>query len=119
MLAGPVARSDPSAGVRCGPSSRFEPVRAGHTGPGGDMEPTHDHGEQRGQVDELSTPQLLSRLSEQTSLLVRDEVALAKAELQQSVKKAGLGAGLFGSAGVVSLYGVGAVVAAAILGLAT
>ena len=70
-------------------------------------------------VAELSTPQLLSRLSEQTSVLVRDEVALAKAEIQESVKKVGLGAGLFGTAGVISLYGVGAIVAAAILGLST
>ena len=70
-------------------------------------------------VDELSTPQLLSRLSEQTSGLVRDEVALAKTEIRESVRKVGLGAGLFGTAGVVSLYGVGALVAAAILGLST
>jgi uncharacterized membrane protein YqjE len=71
------------------------------------------------EVAELSTPQLISRLSEQTSVLVRDEVALAKAEIQETVRKVGLGAGLFGTAGVISLYGVGALVAAAILGLST
>jgi hypothetical protein len=69
--------------------------------------------------DSASLPQLITRLSEQTSTLVRDEVQLAKAEIQQSVKDAGLGAGLFGTAGIVALYGVGALVAAAILGLAT
>jgi uncharacterized membrane protein YqjE len=68
-------------------------------------------------ADAASLPQLITRLTEQTSTLVRDEVQLAKTEIQQSVKDAGLGAGLFGTAGVVALYGVGALVAAAILGL--
>lgn len=67
--------------------------------------------------DDASLPQLITRLTEQTSTLVRDEVQLAKTEIQQSVKDAGMGAGLFGTAGVVALYAVGALVAAAILGL--
>ena len=62
---------------------------------------------------------LVKRLSEQTSQLVRDEIRLAQLELQEKGKKAGLGAGMFGGAGVVALYGVGALVAAAILALAT
>ena len=44
---------------------------------------------------------------------------LATAELQEKGKRAGIGAGLFGGAGVVMLYGVGALVAAVILLLAT
>jgi len=71
------------------------------------------------EVEHLSTTQLLARVTEQTSGLVRDEVALAKAEIQESIAKVGTGAGLFGSAGVITLYGVGALLAAAILGLAT
>ena len=70
-----------------------------------------------GSQDDASLPQLITRLTEQTSTLVRDEVQLAKTEIQQSVRDAGLGAGLFGTAGVVALYAVGALVAAAILGL--
>ena len=62
---------------------------------------------------------LVKRLSEQTSQLVRDEIRLAQLELQEKGKKAGMGAGMFGGAGVVALYGVGALVAAAILALAT
>ncbi|MBM6405881.1 phage holin family protein [Phycicoccus sp. CSK15P-2] len=57
-------------------------------------------------------------MSTDLSELVRSEIALAKAELQESVRHAGIGAGLFGTAGVVALYGLGALVAAAILGLA-
>jgi MFS family permease len=59
----------------------------------------------------------VSRLSQQLTTLVRDEMRLAQAELTQKGKKAGLGAGLFGGAGVVALYGVGALVAAAIIAL--
>ena len=40
-------------------------------------------------VDALSTPQLMSLLSQQTSELVSAELRLAKAEIQQSVKHAG------------------------------
>lgn len=61
---------------------------------------------------------LVGRLSEQTSRLIRDELRLAQAEMAEKGKKAGIGAGLFGGAGILALYGVGALVAAAILGLA-
>jgi membrane protein implicated in regulation of membrane protease activity len=47
--------------------------------------------------------------------LVHDELALARAELTEKGKHAGLGAGLFGGGGVLALYGVGALVAAAVL----
>lgn len=67
---------------------------------------------------EMSMGELVSSLSEQTSRLVRDEIKLATKELQAKGKHAGLGAGMFGGAGVVALYGVGALVTAAIGGLA-
>lgn len=67
---------------------------------------------------EPTTGELVSQLSEQTTRLVRDEVALAKVELTEKAKHVGVGAGLFSGAGVVALYGVGALVATAILGLA-
>jgi membrane protein len=44
---------------------------------------------------------------------------LAQLELAEKGRHAGKGAGMFGGAGLVALYGVGALVAAAILGLAT
>ncbi|GAA0975195.1 hypothetical protein ENKNEFLB_04420 [Nocardioides aquaticus] len=67
---------------------------------------------------EPTTGRLVHDLTEQTRELVRGEMALAKAELSDTVKHAGIGAGLFGGAGVIALYGVGALVAAAIAGLA-
>jgi uncharacterized membrane protein YqjE len=67
---------------------------------------------------EPTTGELVGQLSEQTSRLVRDEVALAKVELAEKAKHVGLGAGLFTGAGVVALYGVGALIATAILALA-
>ena len=75
-------------------------------------DPTHDE-----QLAELPTAQLLKRLSDQASLLVREEVALAKAELAEKGKRAGRGAGMFGGAAVLGLYGVGALVTAAIVAL--
>ena len=63
--------------------------------------------------------ELVKQLSEQTATLVRKEMQLATAELQEKGKRAGIGAGLFGGAGVIALYGVGALVAAGVLALAT
>jgi uncharacterized membrane protein YqjE len=47
------------------------------------------------------------RLSEQLPELVRSEVRLAQAELAEKGKRAGLGIGLFGAAGVFGLYALG------------
>lgn len=47
--------------------------------------------------------ELLRQLSEETSTLVRQELELAKAELQVKGKAAGVGAGLLGGAGVTAL----------------
>jgi MFS family permease len=71
-----------------------------------------------GSSPEASVGQLVKALSEQTSRLARQEVELAKSELTVKGRRAGIGAGMFGAAGVVGLYALGAVVAAAILGLA-
>ena len=67
---------------------------------------------------EASLGELVARMSEQTSRLIRDELRLAQLELAEKGKKAGIGAGLFGGAGLFALYGLGALIAAAILGLA-
>jgi MFS family permease len=61
-----------------------------------------------------STADLLKRLSEQTSRLVSQEMQLAKAELTEKGKKAGIGAGMFGGAGVIGFYAFGALVATVI-----
>ncbi|NYT95132.1 phage holin family protein [Salinispora sp. H7-4] len=67
---------------------------------------------------EPSTAELVQRATEQVSRLVRDELALARAELAQKGKHAGIGIGLFGGAGMLALYGLGALVATVILLLA-
>src|SRR4029077_4069088 len=61
---------------------------------------------------------LLKRLSEQTATLVRQELNLAKAEMQQKTERAGLGIGLSGGGGVLALAAVGARTATLILLLA-
>jgi membrane protein len=67
---------------------------------------------------EPSLGELVGHMSEQTSRLIQDEFRLAVAEITSKRKKAGLGAALFGGAGIIALYGVAALVAAAILALA-
>jgi uncharacterized membrane protein YqjE len=66
-------------------------------------------------VAEQSTAELVQRASEQLSRLVRDEIALAKAELAEKGKHAGIGLGLFGTSGVLALYGLGAAIATLII----
>lgn len=51
------------------------------------------------------TAELMRELTDQTTTLVRKEIELAKVELAEKGKKAGLGAGMFGAA---ALFGVGA-----------
>jgi uncharacterized membrane protein YqjE len=66
-----------------------------------------------------STGELVQRLSEQVSRLVRQEVQLAKLELAEKGKRTGVGAGLIGGGGLFAAYGIATLVAAAVLGLAT
>ena len=65
-----------------------------------------------------STGELISRLSTDLTTLVRDELRLASAEMTGKAKRAGVGAGMFGAAGLLALYGVGALLAAIIAALA-
>ena len=67
---------------------------------------------------EASTGELVRQAADQISRLVRDELALAKAEMSEKGKKAGVGAGLVGGGGLVALYGVAALLTAVVLVLA-
>jgi uncharacterized membrane protein YqjE len=71
------------------------------------------------ELSERSVGDLVQQLSQQTATLVRKEIRLAQVELQEKGKRAGIGAGLFGGAGLVALYGVGAVLAAVIMLIGT
>ena len=67
------------------------------------------------ELRERSLGELFSRLSSDTSTLIRQEMQLARAELTAKGREAGKGAGLFGGAGAVGLLGAGAVTAGIIM----
>jgi uncharacterized membrane protein YqjE len=71
------------------------------------------------ELSERSVGELVQQVSQQTATLVRQEMRLAQIELQEKGKRAGIGAGMFAGAGLVALYGVGAVLAAVIMLVAT
>lgn len=73
---------------------------------------TPDHGQ------DPTLGRLVHDLTEQTSALVRSEVDLAKAELAVKGKAAGVGAGLFGVAGLLGFFGAAVMITTAILALA-
>jgi hypothetical protein len=78
-----------------------------HVGDGGKAPP----------VQERSTGELVQSLSEQVSVLVRDELKLAQLEMTRRGKQAGAGLGMLGGSGVIALYGVGCLLACAIIAL--
>ena len=63
--------------------------------------------------------ELLKDLSQQTSTLVRKELELARAEMTEKGKAAGLGAGMFGAAGLLGFFAFGALTACLVLALDT
>jgi MFS family permease len=69
-------------------------------------------------TQDRSLADLTRQLSLQTTELVRHEVDLAKAELRVKGERAGLGAGMFGGAGALGVYALGALTAAIIAGIA-
>jgi len=68
-----------------------------------------------GDLRERPLGELLKQLSEETTRLVHQELELAKAELTQKGKQAGIGAGLFGAAGVIGLLAAAALTTCFIL----
>jgi Flp pilus assembly protein TadB len=68
-------------------------------------------------IDNASIGELMTRLTAQTSQLVRDEIRLAQREVQDSARHAGMGAGLFSVAGMLAAFGLATVIAAAVAGL--
>jgi hypothetical protein len=63
--------------------------------------------------------ELLRELSNQTTMLVRQELELAKAEMAEKGKQAGLGVGMFGGAGLFGLLALGALTTCLIAALAS
>jgi hypothetical protein len=71
-----------------------------------------------GAEDERSLSELSRDLANQTSALAQKEIELARAELTMKGKRLGIGVGAFGVSGLIAMYAVGALTAAAILALA-
>ena len=68
--------------------------------------------------EDASIGEIVARITEETSALVRDELRLAQLEMSRKGKYAGIGAGLLGGGALFAVLGIGTLVAAAVLGLA-
>ena len=66
---------------------------------------------------EHSTGELVKMMTEQVSVLIRDELKLAQLEMASKGKQAAIGAGMFGGSGIVAFYGVGCLLACVIVAI--
>jgi hypothetical protein len=82
------------------------------------MASTRTYGGQGTPVDEQSLGELFATFSRDMSLLVHQEIELAKSEVTESAKKAGVGGGLLGGAGVFAMWGLFLMTFAAGFGIA-
>jgi uncharacterized membrane protein YqjE len=74
-------------------------------------------GAQPSPTQERSTGELVKQVSEQISVLVRDELKLAQLEMIRKGKRAGIGIGMLGGGGLVALYGLGCLIACVIIAI--
>jgi putative superfamily III holin-X len=82
------------------------------------VEPADSAAPRNPEPADASIGDLIKTMSADLSRLVRDEIQLAQTEISAKVKQAGVGVGAFGGAGVLALYGIAVLIAAAVLGLA-
>lgn len=68
-------------------------------------------------VSDRSTAELAGDLVHQTTTLVHHEMELAKLEITEKTKRAGLGVGMFGAAGSLAWFGFASLTACAIVAL--
>jgi Flp pilus assembly protein TadB len=78
--------------------------------------PTHDGS---AEMREQPMSELFKQLSDDLSTLVRQELKLARAEMTEKGKRAGVGVGMFGGAGLFALLACAALTACFIAALAT
>ena len=76
-------------------------------------------GNATGELHDRPVGELLRELSTQTTTLVRQELELAKAEMAEKGKQAGIGAGMFGGAGLFGVFALAALTTCVIAALAT
>ena len=70
-------------------------------------------------AQERPAGELVKDLSEQVSHLIRDELRLAQLEMTRKGKQAGLGIGLFAGSGGIAVYGLGCLIACAVIAIAS
>lgn len=89
MSSHPRHRATPGLGSDSapGPTSGLDPQSQAHT-----------------RAEKESLGSLMSQVSSDLSTLIRQEIALAKAELSETAKHAGKGVGMFGGAGVAGHF---------------
>ena len=71
------------------------------------------------QPHDPSASELVKQVTEQTQRLIRAELALARLEITEKVKHAGIGAGMLAGAALTALFAAGTLVAMLVLVLAT
>ncbi len=67
--------------------------------------------------EQHSTGELVKMLSEQVSVLIRDELKLARLEITGKGKQTAIGTGMFAVSGVIAVYGAGCLLACAIIAI--
>jgi uncharacterized membrane protein YqjE len=68
-------------------------------------------------TQDRSAGDLVKQLSEQISVLVRDEMKLAQLEMTRKGKQAGMGVGMLGGSGLIALYGIGCLIACVVIAI--
>lgn len=69
------------------------------------------------ELRERPVGELLRQFADETTTLMKQELELAKAEMAEKGKRAGIGAGMWGAAGVIGLLALGALTTFFILAL--
>jgi uncharacterized membrane protein YqjE len=75
------------------------------------------HSTPRAVRPERSVSELVKEVTEQASVLVRDEAKLAQVEMTQKGKQAGTGLGMIVGGGLIAAYGVGCLVACVVIAI--
>jgi Putative Actinobacterial Holin-X, holin superfamily III len=81
------------------------------------MEHVAGVGQRQPATEDRPAGELVKQLSEQVSLLVRDELKLAQVEMTRKGKQAGFGVGMLGGSALIAWYAVGCLIACVIIAL--
>ena len=76
---------------------------------------SHSSSNSTSQSTEPSLGALVSQLSAQLPELIRSEIRLAQAEVTEKGKRAGIGLGVFGAAGLLAFFGAATLIATLVL----